>query len=75
MVSQLGEAAERILIHEWTPETHDLATLPARVVGELTGRLIISKTLISRRFQLFRKFARSSKPSLASLNSMPGEYK
>ena len=26
MVNQFGEAAERILIHEWTPETHDLAT-------------------------------------------------
>ena len=23
MVNQFGEAAERILIHEWTPETHD----------------------------------------------------
>ena len=26
MVNQFREAAERILIHEWTPETHDLAT-------------------------------------------------
>ena len=38
MVNQLGEAAERILIHEWTPETHDLATLPAQV-KQLTGAL------------------------------------
>ena len=38
MVNQFGEAAERILIHEWTPETHDLATLPAQV-EELTGAL------------------------------------
>ena len=28
---RFGEAAERILIHELTPETHDLATLPAQV--------------------------------------------
>ena len=28
MVNEFGEAAERILIHEWTPQTHDLATLP-----------------------------------------------
>ena len=31
MVNQIGEAAERILIHEWTPVPHDLATLPAQV--------------------------------------------
>ena len=38
MVNEFGEAAERILIHEWTPERHDLATLPAH--GEqLTGAL------------------------------------
>ena len=36
MVNQFGEAAERIVIHEWTPETHDLATLPAHV-ERLTG--------------------------------------
>ena len=39
MVNQIGEAAERIRIHEWTPETHDLATLLAQV-EELTGALI-----------------------------------
>ena len=38
MVNQFGEAAERILIHEWAPETHDLATLPAQV-EHLTGAL------------------------------------
>ena len=38
MVNQFEEAAERVLIHEWTPETHDLATLPAQV-EELTGAL------------------------------------
>ena len=38
MANQFGEAAERILIHEWTPETHDLATLPAQV-EQLTGAL------------------------------------
>ena len=38
MVNQFGEAAERIVIHEWTLETHDLATLPAQV-EELTGAL------------------------------------
>ena len=38
MVNQFGEAAERILIHEWTAETHDLATLPAQV-QQLTGAL------------------------------------
>ena len=38
MVKQFGEAAERILIHEWTPETHDLATLPVQV-EQLTGAL------------------------------------
>ena len=53
---------------------HDLATLPAEV-EELTGNGTISQTLISRRFQLFRKFARSSKPSLASLNSIRGVHK
>ena len=37
-VNQFGEAAERILIHEWTPEAHDLATVPAQV-GDLTGAL------------------------------------
>ena len=31
MVNRVGEAAERILIHQWAPETHDLATLPAQV--------------------------------------------
>ena len=31
MVNHFGEAAERILIHEWTPQIHDLATLPAQV--------------------------------------------
>ena len=38
MVNQFREAAERILIHEWAPEIHDLATLPAQV-EELTGTL------------------------------------
>ena len=38
MVNQLGEAAEGILINEWTPETHDLSTLPAQL-EELTGAL------------------------------------
>ena len=38
MVNLFGEAAESILIHEWTPKTHDLATLPAQV-EELTGAL------------------------------------
>ena len=38
MVNQFSEAAERILIHEWTPDTHDLATLPAQV-EQLTGAL------------------------------------
>ena len=38
VVNQFGEAAERSMIHEWTPETHDLATLPAQV-EELTGAL------------------------------------
>ena len=38
MVNQYGEAAGRILIHEWAPETHDSATLPAQV-EELTGAL------------------------------------
>ena len=69
MVNQFDEAAERILIHEWTPETHNLATLPVQV-GELTGALKYLQT-----FPRFLKLARSSKPSLASLNSMHGEYK
>ena len=38
MVNQFGEAAERILIHGWTTENHDLVTLPAQV-EELTGAL------------------------------------
>ena len=38
MVNQFGEADERILIPEWAPDTHDLATLPAQV-EELTGAL------------------------------------
>ena len=38
MVNQVGEGAERIFIHEWTPETRDLATLVTQV-GELTGAL------------------------------------
>ena len=38
MVNQLGEAAERILIHEWAPEAHDLATLPVQV-EQLMGAL------------------------------------
>ena len=38
MVNRFGEAAERILIRDWTPETHDLATLPAQV-EELTVAL------------------------------------
>ena len=38
MVNQSGEAAEKILIHEWTPETHDSATLPAQV-KQLGGAL------------------------------------
>ena len=38
MVNEFGEAAERIWIHEWTPETHDLATSPAQV-EQLTGAL------------------------------------
>ena len=38
MVNQFGEAAERILIDEGTPETHDFATLPAQV-EELTGAM------------------------------------
>ena len=38
MVNPFGEAAERIPIHEWALETHDLATLPAQV-EELTGAL------------------------------------
>ena len=37
-MNQFGEAAERILIHEWTPGTHHLATLPAQV-EQLTGAL------------------------------------
>ena len=31
MVNQFGEAAERILSYEWTPERHDCGTLPAQV--------------------------------------------
>ena len=38
MVNQFRESAERISIHEWTLETHDLATLPAQV-DQLTGAL------------------------------------
>ena len=38
MVNPFGEAAERILIHDWAPETHVLATLPAQV-EELTDAL------------------------------------
>ena len=38
MVNQFGETAKRILIHEWTRETHDLATLRAHV-EELTGQI------------------------------------
>ena len=33
-----SKAAERVLINEWTTETHDLATLPAQV-EQLTGAL------------------------------------
>ena len=51
MVNQFGEAAERILIHEWTPETHDLATLLAQV-EQLTGALN-SKHLLLKRFLRF----------------------
>ena len=36
MLNQFGEAAERFLIHERAPETHDLATLQAQV-EQLTG--------------------------------------
>ena len=73
-MNQFGEAAERILIHEWTPETHDLATLTAQV-EELAGALNYLQNLISRRFRRFPKFAWPSKPPLARLNSMHGEYK
>ena len=38
MVNQFGEGAERILIHGWTPETHDLAALRAQV-EEVTSAL------------------------------------
>ena len=38
MVNPFGEPAERILIHDWTPETHDLETLPVQV-EQLTGAL------------------------------------
>ena len=38
MANPFGEAAERILINEWTLETHDLATLPAQD-EEPTGAL------------------------------------
>ena len=34
----MREAAEGILVHGWTPETHDLATSPAQV-EEPTGAL------------------------------------
>ena len=44
MVNPFGEAAERFLIHEWTRETHDLATLPAQV-EPLTGALTYLQTL------------------------------
>ena len=43
MVNQFGEAAERILIYEWTPEIHDLATMPAQV-QQLTGALNYPQT-------------------------------
>ena len=42
--NQFGAAAQRILIHEWTPETHDLATLPVQV-EQLTGALNYLQTL------------------------------
>ena len=38
LITQFGEAAKRILIDEWTPQTHDLATQPAQV-EQLTGAL------------------------------------
>ena len=43
MVNQFGEAAERILFHEWAPETHDLQTLPAQV-EQRTGALKYHQT-------------------------------
>ena len=43
MVNQFGEAAEWILIQESTPETHDLATLPAQV-EQPTGALNVLQT-------------------------------
>ena len=43
MVNQFSEATERIWIHEWTTETHDLGTLPAQV-EELTGALNYLRT-------------------------------
>ena len=38
MVNQFSEAAERMVIHDWAPETHELSTLPAQV-QELTYAL------------------------------------
>ena len=73
MVNQFCEAAERFLIHEWTPETHDLATLPAQV-EELTGALNYLQNINFEAVSAIRKFARSSKPSLASSSSMRREY-
>ena len=43
MVNRFREAAERLLNHEWSPETHDLATLPVQV-EELTGALNYFRT-------------------------------
>ena len=43
MINQFGEAAERIWIHEWTLESHDLATLSAQV-EEPTGALKYHQT-------------------------------
>ena len=37
MENQFGEAAERISIHEWTPETHDLANSSAQVAYLTAG--------------------------------------
>ena len=44
MVNHFGEAAERVLIHQSTPVTHDLATLPAQV-EELTAELNYHRTI------------------------------
>ena len=44
MLNPFGEAADRILMHEWTPETHDLAILPAQV-EELIRALNYLQTL------------------------------